>query len=264
MASRLDQSVDARLREMADVFETHRGLTGKAKRDTSGAVVGRFRGSLAAYPEVAHTGYQPGQIAKAIRRGKGVVYRRVRADVRRGLEPYFPKERKRYPERPTVPPHERLTKKCQVCGLYHGKGQHRFHGEGSFHQTHLFSFNPRGGSMPTQIYAQVLSIVAKKGPGHKCSPGCRRANHTYIHRFKSRPPMTGSADRQTLMIGRPIGNARAGIPVRANPSRPAARTISFRNRRWVRIAAKSKQEAQNYFRRLGFRGGKVIQVRGGR
>jgi len=258
MTNRLDQSVDARLREMADVFEAHRGLTGKAKRDTSGAVVGRFRGSLAAYPEVAHTGYQPAQIARAVRRGKGVIYRRVRADVRRELQAYFPVERRRYPERPTIPPHERLTRKCKVCGHYHGKGQHRFHGEGSFHQTHLFTFNP-GGNMPTPIYGQVLSIIAKKGRGHQCSPACKRANHTYIHRFKSRPPMTGSVDRQTLMIGKPIG----GATVRNAPSRRGSVYVI----RWGKPGSysqtfRTKEAANHYLRRSGLRG-TVMAVRPG-
>jgi hypothetical protein len=114
--------------------------------------------------------------------------------------------------------------------------------------------------MPTEIYGQVLSIVAKKGRGHQCSPACKRANHTYIHRFKSRPPMTGSADRQTLMIGKPIGSAGAA---RNTPSQRGPVYVI----RWGKPGAysqtfKTKAAAASYLRRSGLKGS-VVPVRAG-
>jgi len=230
--SRLDQAVEARLQQLRDLVRSgDTDLTGRSYRDSvyddrghrvhEGKIVGRFKGGMSiAFPELEHTGIRPGQAASAIERHKGKVFRRLAAETRRQLEPHVKEPRRRSPGRPTVAPHEALTAKCKVCGQFHGKGPHRFHGEGSFHQTHLFSFNPDTTTMPTKIYDQVLSVVAKKGRGHSCSPACRRANHTYIHRFKSRPPMTGSADRQTLMIGKPIGGAVQNAPGRrSSPSR---------------------------------------------
>ncbi len=144
--TRLDSAVDARLSEIRDMARS--GVTertGKSSRFQTeyGEERGRrIGGMMAAYPEIERLGDSPKVVAAAIDRGKGKVYRRVRYAVASEMEKYFPRSRKRSPEKPTVPAHARLTKKCKTCGVMHGKGGHRFHGKGSFHQTHLFAFNP--------------------------------------------------------------------------------------------------------------------------
>lgn len=40
--------------------------------------------------------------------------------------------------------------------------------------------NPPGA---TVVYHRLLRIEARKGPGHRCDAGCKRANHSYFHDF---------------------------------------------------------------------------------
>lgn len=48
----------------------------------------------------------------------------------------------------------------------------------------------------TVIYPELLEIVARKAPGEhlNCDPACVRADHTYRHKFTSRPPVIGLED----------------------------------------------------------------------
>lgn len=61
--------------------------------------------------------------------------------------------------KPTVPPHS-SARHCKRCQIMHTKGAHRFHGEGAFHRTHLFSFksNPRvpPGFKPPESFTRFL------------------------------------------------------------------------------------------------------------
>lgn len=141
--SRLNQSVDARLQEIREFVRSGATeMVGKTKRGASGKVEGRYKGGATImFPELAVM-RSPGEAAKAIGRGKGKVYNRLRREVIRQLAPHFPKQRIRAPEKPSVSPHPKLTRKCKLCKVAHGKGQHRFHGQGSFHSTHAFGFNP--------------------------------------------------------------------------------------------------------------------------
>lgn len=56
---------------------------------------------------------------------------------------------------------------------------------------------PRRNPASTEIYRDIVEIVARKGPGHKCDPACKKAGHTYIHRFKK---------RGTRVFGNPDGS----------------------------------------------------------
>lgn len=50
--------------------------------------------------------------------------------------------------------------------------------------------NPRR----VMIYPELVEIVARKGPGHRCDAECRAANHTYIHKFKRGSAVYGEPD----------------------------------------------------------------------
>lgn len=49
---------------------------------------------------------------------------------------------------------------------------------------------------PLEVYQDVVEIVARKGPGHKCDAKCKRANHTYRHKFSQKHHVTifGNSD----------------------------------------------------------------------
>jgi hypothetical protein len=47
---------------------------------------------------------------------------------------------------------------------------------------------------PVKIYEKLVEIVAVKGPGHPCDAACKRARHTYVHKFTSRPSIYGMPD----------------------------------------------------------------------
>jgi hypothetical protein len=142
--SRLYQMTDIRLRRLRE--EVRSGateMTGKTYRDASGKVAGRFKGGFSKlYPEVGRSGLTPGQAALAVERGKGKRYRRLfmaaQTEVDRESGPF----RKSYRGRLTVDPHPKTRRYCSHCQVMHSKGEHRFHGPGAFHSTHLFSFNP--------------------------------------------------------------------------------------------------------------------------
>lgn len=146
--TRLEQATQARLAEIRDIARSGQTeLTGKhavTRMGESDEFHSRhFGGMRSAFPELSRLPDRdtPKKMAAAIDRGKGKVYRRVHDAVQRSLSTQFAKPRT--PEKPTVPAHRRLTRKCKTCGKLHGKSQHRFHGEGAMARTHLFSFNPK-------------------------------------------------------------------------------------------------------------------------
>jgi hypothetical protein len=47
---------------------------------------------------------------------------------------------------------------------------------------------------PVKIYDRIKEIVAVKGPGHPCDAACRRARHTYVHKFTSGASIYGMPD----------------------------------------------------------------------
>lgn len=144
-----DQLVAVRLHTIRDLAESGISeLTGKTRREyfdadhpgERGKVSGRFGGLN--IPELQRSGDSPKAAAQAIRRGRGKVFNRIRAATTALLEREgFSPPRPRAPGKPVIPAHPRLTRKCRYCEKAHTTAQHRFHGAGAFHQTHLFAFN---------------------------------------------------------------------------------------------------------------------------
>src|SRR5437667_197141 len=113
--SRLDEATDARLYEIRDLVRSGATeMVGRTYREYEheesgerGKVAGRFKGGFGiVFPELKRSGHTPGEAAKAIERGRGKVYNRIRKAVRSELRQYIPRgPRKRYPERPVIPAH---------------------------------------------------------------------------------------------------------------------------------------------------------------
>ena len=177
----LSQATDARLSQIHALFTSgvsestgrlrYAGGYGPGSRD----VVGRIGGVKPSIPELRHESASPQAIAAAIERGHGVVYDRVRDSVARDLSRYYSEPKKRSRGRLTVAPHKALRPYCHHCRTQHAKGEHRFHGEGAFHRTHLFSFNPR-------------RAIRRLGPGYQVRYGRRigRVPGNYKHDILSR------------------------------------------------------------------------------
>jgi len=148
-AGTLEEATEARIAQIYDAMVSGPSeMTGKARREYGheGAFVGRFGGVKPAFRELRHVGAGPKQIGAAIARGKGKVFTQVyeaaREEMEReGFKPARARARSR--GRLTVAPHKRLRRYCLHCRSFHAKGEHRFHGAGSFHRTHLFSFNKK-------------------------------------------------------------------------------------------------------------------------
>jgi hypothetical protein len=51
----------------------------------------------------------------------------------------------------------------------------------------------------TPIYGRVKSVLAVKGPGHICDAACKRAHHTYVHKFRDKVGMYGRPDGSVLL-----------------------------------------------------------------
>lgn len=219
---------------------------------------------------------------------RGRIHRSRFEDIELSEQQWGDAPKRRKPERPTIPPHPSLSKKCQKCGVLHGKNAHRFHGKGAWLRTHLFPYklNPRGSMTIAQakqyvtyytglirhgmqlvkeerellirarqlvrmarrprvnprgkprrktraeierrfrrmyadwkkrgvrkknpkrrrnpggkpvIYHRLLRIEARKGPGHRCDAGCKKANHSYFHDFNAGAVVYGNPDGSVLV-----------------------------------------------------------------
>lgn len=211
--TKADQMIAYRLQSLRDeVRSGDTEMTGKAYRSADyygregrGEVIGRGKGMTHAYPEISRAGLTPGQAADAIERGKGKRFQRLRREVMHVLEITETKKRSR--GRLSVAPHAG-NRKCTRCRGDHTTGEHRFHGKGSFHRTHMFAFNPRKRNPSRKrknpignvvIYGKVLRIEAQKTQPHKCDDECKKFKHRYYHDFKIGPVMYGLPDG-TLLI----------------------------------------------------------------
>jgi hypothetical protein len=172
----LEQLVDYRLADIAEASESGlTEMTGKLRRDyvpehpweLPGEVVGRFGGmKRGLYPELEALSEGPKVIGQAIRRGKGKVYERVRqvvADAMSKETDSYRVVKKRSPGRASVAPHEGRPY-CLHCRATHTKGQHRFHGPGSFHATHLWAFNPMTVKEAKYVHELLTSGKRKLTP----------------------------------------------------------------------------------------------------
>lgn len=128
----LRQATDRRLSDIRFVF-AEAGITEHTGRlryhEGTREVAGRIRGVKRAFPELEKLKQSPGVIGRAIIRGKGKVYRLVRLTVERAMmrHGYTAPRRSAL----TVDPH-RGRRYCVHCREKHTRGEHRFHGKGSF------------------------------------------------------------------------------------------------------------------------------------
>ncbi len=188
----LEQATSARLQEIRDLAESgYSELTGRARREyyrtpqDVGRVVGRFGGLN--IKELQSVGVSHQQAAQAIRRGKGKVFARIETSVRREMEREGFKPARKRSTGPLldVAPHAG-RRYCAHCRTFHAKGQHRFHGEGSFHRTHLFAF---GDNVPNvaeakRVFAQLMQIARERKLSQAERQALQRASQVirYSHR----------------------------------------------------------------------------------
>ncbi len=169
--TRLQEATKYRLAEIRDIAASGVGeRTGKAAwiHDAGGGEGERGRrvGGVNLehwYPELKGLDYGPKMIADAIRRGKYRRFRRIERAVQSELRKTIKEPRK---QKPVIPPHKG-NRKCKLCQHAHGKGEHRFHGPGSFHTTHAFAFNPR----LVKIYGRVMKIYLGRQGWYDLAPG---------------------------------------------------------------------------------------------
>ena len=207
--TRAEQTIHARMMEIREVVRSGATeMVGKTYRGASGKIEGRYRGGMSkAFPELERAGLTPGEAAKAIEsKRKGKRFKRLYKAI---ADEYGLSTRKRGRGRLVVPRH-RGNRRCKHCRQLHSTSEHRFHGPGSFNQTHLFSFNPRMKKRSSfqknphavvVIYGRVLAIEAMKTQKHLCDAECKRFGHRYRHDFKPGAVMYGLDDGSILIRG---------------------------------------------------------------
>jgi hypothetical protein len=196
----LDQATRARLSEIRDIARSGvTELTGRAIREGGeGAIVGRIGGLKPMYPELLTIPDSPKQIAIAIDKGKGRAFERVYAAVEAEMERAgFQPGRARSPGRPSIPPHAGKPY-CYLCRQHHTKGQHRAHGAGSFHRTHLWAFSlgnpdPMTRDVARQIFAALMAKAREGRLTDKERAQLRTASQ--IIRYEKRRGFTGAVNR---------------------------------------------------------------------
>ena len=191
----LQEATAQRMAEFAALAESGiTEMTGRLRREYTsedpmergGDVVGRFGGLKPAYPELMAISAGPKQIAQAIRRGKGRTFETVQQLMaaqmhKEGFEP----ARRRSPGRPTVAPHQSLTTRCKHCNGLHTTSQHRFHGKGALHRTHLWAFPTKPNSprrpapkIKPQRIGRTQRVFYLRDQGKRQGP--------YVHKFTRR------------------------------------------------------------------------------
>lgn len=100
-------------------------------------------------------------------------------------------------------------------------------------------------SNPREIYAQVREVIAQKGPGHQCDAACKRANHTYKHKFGKGVRIVGERNGDVrLTVGNPPKTSVKSVIREASPyTSKVEREILQRKR---------KQKTGNLFEKIGY------------
>lgn len=253
--TRLDQAAKHRLLELADVVRS--GATesvGKGLRSETGEVVRRGRGGVGIlYPELIRAGVAPGVAAKAIARGKGIIYRRLHAAARWELAAYIP-EAKRYEQKPVIPPHRKLTRKCKRCKIWHGKGEHRFHGPGAFQQTHLFAFNP---PMKYVNFKYVITRVIQGRSSYWSFNGWQ-SDSRFAEKFVSGDEAQRWIEKNVLYNAFPERMGRLTRQQNPVPRRRKVKRRSMAPRRMSDLSKKERLEYERYRRSANPRRGAVM------
>lgn len=187
MKPSLEQVVAARLQEFLQVWQSGvTEMTGKGRRDSGGAFVGRYGGLKPAYPELMHLKAGPKAIAAAIQRGRGKTYQDIVYVTSKAMEKLGYRPRRKYSRGAlTIPPHAQVRASCKLCLREHSRREHRFHGPGSFDSTHLFAFG--GGRNPVAVYSKITGKRIRKRKTSSIRKK-RKQTKSFIRHFLGRAP----------------------------------------------------------------------------